>query len=654
MKGGHPIKLSDFPAGATGKVHSIAAGEELRSRLLAMGIYPGREIRRAEHSSLGGPIVAEVAGSTVALGHGMAEKILISGKTVRILLAGNPNVGKSVVFSRLTGLEVASSNYPGTTVEFTEGQARLAGRRVTIVDVPGAYSMAPTCQAEDVACRLLADSEFELVIQVVDATNLERNLYFALQVMEMRKPVIILLNKWDSAKLKGIHIDTELLSRKLGAPVVPFVAVSGEGIRELEKHVSEAIEGNLPACPMPPKSEDDKWRLIGELSRQAQKIEHKHPSILERLAELSIRHSTGIPIALLTMAACFFAVRSIGEGLINHALDPLYHHAYEPLILKLAALVPPEGVAHKLLFGTAMESFGILTTGIYISAVAVLGYIISFYLVLGFLEDLGYLPRMAVLLDSALHKIGLHGYGSIPILLGMGCKVPGILAVRVLETRRERIIAATLVMLLAPCMPQSAMMMTLLAPYGLFYTAAAFGSIALCGILAGYALNKLMKGETPELFVEIPPYGLPDARVMFTKLKLRVKSYLYEAVPMIMLGVLAVNLLERLGALDLLARIFEKPVIFLFGLPPESVSVMVLGFLRKDISISLLIPFHLPPWQIVTASVFLSLYMPCMAAGLVMLKELGWRDWLKVAALNLLAACAAGFALNLAGRMFGL
>lgn len=294
-----------------------------------------------------------------------------------------------------------------------------------------------------------------------------------------------------------------------------------------------------------------------------------------------------------------------------------------------------------------MHSFGALTTGVYVPFVIVLPYIFSFYLVLGFLEDMGYLPRLAVLLDRAMHRLGLHGYGTIPLILGMGCKVPAMLATRMLETRRERILAMSLTLFIAPCLPQSAMIFSLLGRYGLRYVASVFFTVAGVGILSGIILNRVMKGETPELFVEIPPYQMPSIRTLMAKTWMRMRGFILEAVPMIMLGILVVNVLDLAGFMTAVSAVFEPVVKTLLGLPGETVTVMALGFLRKDVSILLLSPFHLAPGQLAVACVFLVLYMPCLATFTVMVKEFGIKDTVRVTMLGFFIAFATAAVLNL-------
>ena len=650
MKPSPSLTLLALRENETGYITEVSGGTEFQGKLKAMGLYTGRHIVKRSPEKAGGPVVVEVMGTRVALGRGMAAKVSVKVKSRRVLLAGNPNVGKSVVFSRLTGLEVISSNYPGTTIEYMAGHTVLAGERFSVIDVPGAYSHAATNKAEEVARELLAQPDKALILNVVDATNLERNLFYTLELASLCSPMVILLNKWDIAKRRGVDIDPEELGRHLGVRVVPFVATTGEGLSGLKTAVEDFNAGRLPPPVCHPSDPDEKWALIGRISAECQKITHKHATFLEKLEDITSKPTTGLPFAAAVMLAVFWLIRSVGEGLLNYLLDPLFHAAWMPLVTAALSGLQEGGFLKTLLLGATpvpMESFGLLTTGLYIPFVTVLPYIVSFYAVLSLLEDIGYLPRLAVMLDSSMHKVGLHGYGTIPLMLGLGCKVPAILATRVLETPRERAIATALALGIAPCMPQTAMIMSLLAPFDIKYTLAAFGAIAAAGIASSLVLSRMLKGETPELFLEIPPYQAPCCPLLAKKLYFRVKDFLLEAVPMIIVGVLLVALLDYSGLLAGISAFFKPAVTGLLGLPAETVSVMTLGFLRKDVSIAMLAPFNLAPGSIVVASVFLSLYLPCMASFMVALRELGARSAAAVFAMNFAAALLFAAALNL-------
>ncbi len=643
------LSLSEMKDGESGRVDSILGGPGLQARLERLGIRPGLTINKV--SDLG-PVVISSANGQVAVGKGMSRHIRIRLDDFRVLLFGNPNVGKSVVFSRLTGLGTVSSNYAGTTVEFSRGPLWAEGKRMELVDVPGAYTLEATCVAEQVASDFCSREKAELIINVVDATNLERNLYLTLQLLEKGIPLVVALNKWDLARHKGIRIDLAELSRRLGVPVVPVVAVTGEGLRELLAAAASAGRGALAAPRFGPINHQERWHIIGHISQEVQTISHKHPSMLEKLEDASVKPFSGVLIALGVMAASFWAVRLLGEGLVNHLLDPFFNGWYGPAVRRLVDMLPWQTVRELLAGGSPefMQSFGALTTGLYIPLALVLPYIAAFYLVLGLLEDVGYLPRLAVLLDRTMHRLGLHGYAALPLVLSCGCKVPGVLALRVLESRREKVLALTLLLMAAPCLPQSAMMVSLLSGFGAGYVVAAFAILILVAVANSLFLNLILKGQSPEIVMEIPSYQVPHLFTLLRKTWLRIKSFLLEATPLIVLGVLAMNILEMMGVIGLLGRLARPLVTGVLGLPPEAVSVILFGFLRKDISIALLAPLNLTAWQAVTASVFLVLYLPCLATFFVALREMGWRGLWRVLALTLGWAVAAGFLLSLAGR----
>jgi ferrous iron transport protein B len=439
----------------------------------------------------------------------------------KILLIGNPNVGKSVIFSRLTGVNVIASNYPGTTVEFTRGRMKLDGEEVEIIDVPGTYDLDPTSPAEQVAVRMA--NEGDLIIDVVDATNLERNLNLTLQLLQDGKPVVVVLNLWDETRHIGISIDAEKLQEILGVPVVPTCAITGEGIKELVSAIPHARANSFHYDP------EKRWEKVGEIVGQVQKITHRHHTFLERLEDLSIKPATGLPLAVITLFVIFQIIRFIGEGLIGFLFEPIFEKLWAPLLMQASRLLGP-GFLHDVLIGRLVEgridfveSLGLLTTGLFVPIAMVLPYVFSFYLVLSFLEDSGYLPRLAVLVDNVMHRFGLHGLAVIPMMLGLGCNVPGAMATRVLETRRERFIAATLMAIAVPCMAQMAMVAGLIGRHGAKGFGLVFGSLFLVWVVLGILLNRFSKGESPEIFVEIPAYRMPYWSALLKKLWMRIR-----------------------------------------------------------------------------------------------------------------------------------
>lgn len=568
-------------------------------------------------------------------------------KLEKILLMGNPNVGKSAVFSRLTGAKVIISNYPGTTVEFTQGKMKLGDENVMIIDVPGTYTLEPTCKAEDVACRML--QEDGLVINVIDATNLERNLHLSLQLLEKGIPVIVALNMWDDTKHKGIYIDVKKLEECLGVPVISTCGLTGEGIKELIDRLPEARTINLPAS-----TDSQKWEKIGRIIEEVQKLTHRHHTLLETLEDLSIKPLTGLPIAMGVIYCAFWIVRFIGEGLIGYIFEPLFGKLCLPLLMKLSTVLGEGSFLQHILIGNLIDgkvnfgqSFGVLTTGLYVPIAMVLPYIFSFYLILGLLEDLGYLPRLAVLADNLMHHLGLHGYAIIPFILGLGCNVPGALAIRVLEERREKFIAATLMAIAIPCMAQIAMIVGLVGQRGGKYVAIVFLTLFVLLILKGLILNRVLKGASPEILVEIPPYRIPQAMAVIKKLWMRLSGFLKEALPFVLLGILLVNILYALKIIDFFAYIFAPILTNLWGLPQEAIGALIVGFLRKDVAVGMLGPLNLTTKQLVIGSTILAVYFPCIATFAVLIRELGIKDMLKVTLIMVVVALLVGTMLNL-------
>ena len=633
--------LYQLKAGQTAQIKEIQADAKMTEKLAAMGLVRGQFITRQKGRS---PVLVNVSGTDVAIGRETAKKIIVTSRKNTFLLAGNPNVGKSLIFSRLTGIGVISSNFPGTTVGLNYGQTQFNGESYDIIDIPGLYRLEENWQMDGKKHKLFQELEYDFVVCVADASHLERNLYFLLELLSLKKPVVFLLNKFDEAKRKGILINVKQLSKLLGLPVIPVVATTGEGFAELAKQVSNLKSDLAPITP--PKTDEEKWQLIGKIIGKVQQVKHKHPSVWEHLQAWATAPLTGLPIALVVLILSFFLVRWTGEGIIN-LLDPLYENYYLPFIEHLLGPWRNNWLGLLLAGDGGNTYFGVLTDGLHIALIEVMPYVLAFYALFGFLGDLGYLPRLAILLDGFLHKIGLHGYGAIPIMLGFGCKVPAVMGARVLETRRERIIALALVLVLAPCISQTAMIISILSPYGLKYMLMVFGILVLNGIIAGTILNRLMKGETPELFMEIPSWQIPHLRVLGRKLWLRMKEYLVDALPLILCGVLFVDVMQMSGLTELITKFSRYPVEYILGLPADTTSLLILGFLRKDIAISLLNPFNLSAQALVIACVFMTMYLPCVATFFVMLRENGWKDTLRIVGLTLSLAFVTGFILKL-------
>jgi len=571
---------------------------------------------------------------------------------------GNPNVGKSVVFSRLTGAQVISSNYPGTTVDFSKGKMRLNNETVEIIDAPGTYSLEASNRAEQVASDIM--KEADVVICVIDATNLERNLYLCLELLEQNIPMIIALNLWDETKHLGIHIDEKKLEKLLEVPVVPTVALTGEGIRKLVGKINDASSPEK----IKPTSQEGRWIEIGQTIKQVEHVEHRHHTIRDTISDITIKPLTGLPIAIAIIFTAFWFVRLIGENLISYIFDPLFEQIYRPFITSFADTLG-EGFLYNFLisqtYGTIdfVESLGMITTGLYVPIAMVLPYIVAFYFILSLLEDTGYLPRLATLVDNIFHKLGMHGYGIVPVFLGLGCNVPGMLATRTLETRKQRFIAATLLSVSVPCVAQTSLIFAMfsdekiqgnLSYAPIIYILMVFTTLLCLYFIVGYILNRFIKGESPEIFLEIPSYRTPHLKTTLKKTWMRIKWFIKDAVPWMFLGVFLINILYTIGVIQFLADLFKPLMNTLFGLPGETSIVLISGFLRKDLAVGTLLSFPagtFSSFQLVIIATMLTMFFPCIATFAVMIKELGIKDMLRSVLIMITVATTVGIILRL-------
>ncbi len=399
-------------------------------------------------------------------------------------------------------------------------------------------------------------------------------------------------------------------------------------------------------------ADEQRWAEIGRIISQVQTITHRHHTFLEKIGDASIKPSTGSLIAMIVLLFTFQLIRLVGEGLIDYVFEPIFD-AYNPLVTTLSELLGP-GFVHDILIGTLIEgkidyvqSMGLLTTGLFVPFAMVLPYVFAFYLVLGFLEDCGYLPRLAVLMDSLMHKIGLHGLSIVSFLLGLGCNVPGVLSTRLLDTKRQVFIAATLMVISVPCMAQIAMIVGLVGKYGAKGLGVVLFTLFIVWVVLGYLLNKILKEKSPEIFMEIPPYRIPYWGALLKKLWMRLRFFIREAVPYVLLGVFIINILYVLGIIEFMGQISSPIVVGLLGLPAEAVAALLVGLLRKDVAMGMLLPLGLTMSQAIVASVVLAMYFPCIATFVVLTKELGIVDMAKSAAIMITSTLLVGGLLNI-------
>jgi ferrous iron transport protein B len=703
-------------------------------------------------------------------------------KTIRVALVGQPNVGKSVIFNAWTGLGAIVSNYPGTTVELLEGTVYLSyhdvysptwhpgiknwqtavekkpdthypaysgdekpyrrkrqfrrGRRfrrwprgdyfepeegikIDVVDLPGSYTIvSPTSEDEKVTLRYLQQDTPDVIVNIIDATNLPRNLLLTLALLEFDIPIIICLNQVDLAQRMGIDIDVGVLEGLLGVPVVPTVAIHGKNLKLLLRTAAKiavqkwdqkprrmifpnGIEAKLrklekalakmQLCPMnlpirivsqqlleeyaecaqciesrmdqeealnliqktreeiETEFEADVVLVLGErrldyanyITEHAQKGKGERVPLTEHISAVLTHRTWGLPLAVLILIGSLlfiFAIGAIFDATIADFWDTFINPTAEYLI---GTYIPWPIIQTILLYGLVYGLQGWLFIA--------LPYVATFYILLSIMEDTGYLARVAFLLDAFMHRVGLHGRAIIPMLTGMGCNVPAVLGNRILNTKRERLIAGFLVVLV-PCSAQLAVILGTVALYGSIIFAFIIYGIVL-GIIIGLGalLQHTLPGTSHGLVMEIPPLRVPRPTPIMKKTWLRFKEFVYIALPMIIIGSAILGVLLEFGYLNLIIIPMAPLVVGWLGLPPETAATLVYGILRKELTIELLVVLaggsigtFMTIRQMFVFALVTTIYIPCIATIAVLYREYGWKYTLLIAATTMAIAFTLG------------
>ena len=639
-----------------------------------------------------------------------------------VILVGSPNVGKSVIFTRLTGAYATVSNYPGTTVEMARGYATLDGTVVEVLDTPGIYSLATITDEEKVTRNLLIAGRPDAVVHVIDTRNLERMLSLTLQLIETGLPLVVDLNIVDEAEKAGLLVDAEALQKALGVPVVKTAGALGRGISELKAAIGSAIgrRDGHPAVPVvyDPSIEaalaalapmvddggsmsarslgllllhenpDDVGRgaaMHGVLPRQnagARAVRALHelraqcpspsstiaryrqaragelaalsfddstarqPRAREALSRFMIRPVTGVPFLLAVLyVVMYLFVGRFGAGFLVDLLEgAVFGRWVTPFLTAFVHRILPWPVVSDLFVG----EYGILTLGLRYAVAIILPIVTTFFLAFALLEDSGFLPRLALLVDGVFKRIGLNGRAVIPMVLGLGCDTMATIVTRTLETRRERLIATLLLALAIPCSAQLGLILALLSVYPL---ALAVWALCIAGVFLGVgALSAwLLPGEKPSFFIELPPLRLPRASNVLAKTTSRMRWYLLEIIPVFLAVSVAAWLGKVTGFFPLLLRGL-KPLMGWIGLPPEAGTAFLFGFFRRDYGAAGLFDLAraglLSPRQLTVSAVTLTLFIPCVAQLAVMIKERGWKAAIGIVGFVFVFAFLVGFALN--------
>ncbi len=584
--------------------------------------------------------------------HGPASTEVREGAET-IVLVGNPNVGKSVVFNALTGTYVDVSNFPGTTVTLTRG--RLGEN--DLVDTPGVYGVSSFNDEETVARDIILSGD--IIVNVVDAVHLERDLFLTLQLVDMGKRMVVALNMADEARREGVGIDRDLLEDLLGVPVIETVAVEGLGFDELRAAIPRARGGHAGvelaadldemACCVGTRAEallvlEGDAAVSERLGREPGTrrdeiyIARRHrvddvcghiitetltgASFSARLSHAMMHPLTGIPMLIALLAAIYVVFGQwVAGNVVDFLRGTVFEHHFTPWLQGLTAHVFARGSwPFELLVG----QFGVLTMTPATLFGVILPLVIGFYLLLSILEDTGYLPRIAALADRSLTSMGLNGRAVIPLILGLGCVTMATLTTRILGSKRERFIATALMAVAVPCSAQLGIIAALMATAKPIYTAAYFTILLAVFVALGTALNKLVPGKSTDLLIDLPSLRLPRIDNLVRKTSAKVWGFMREVTTFFVGGTLVLGLLKVLGGLTLIERAARPLVTGWLGLPQETATAFVMAIIRRDFGAAGFFTMKLSDPQLLVAMVTITLFVPCLASTLVVLKERGW------------------------------
>ncbi|WFD08806.1 ferrous iron transport protein B [Tepidibacter hydrothermalis] len=579
---------------------------------------------------------------------------------IKLVLAGNPNVGKSVFFNYLTGIYVDVSNFPGTTVDISSGRFE----NYVVMDTPGVYGISSFNDEERVARDVILYAD--IILNVVDALHLERDLFLTQQLIDTGKPVIVALNMMDDIKRNGIEIDIDKLSKELGVKVIPTSAIKGQGLEDVKNSLNEARVGNRidivkdKTIEIQEIADFDSERLLileedenllkrhdvsnspklrEEIYKQRRtRIDYIINSIIKetnegasfrtKLGRWMVEPLTGIPILLLTLYIIYQAVGVfVAQTVVGVTEEVIMGQYYYNIIMNtVGKFVSDTSFIGHLLIG----EFGVLTMApIYLFGL-LLPLVVGFYFFLSLLEDTGYLPRIATLVDRMLNFIGLNGRAIIPIILGFGCVTMATVTTRILGSKRERFIATMLLGLAIPCSAQLGVIAGLIASLGAKYTFIYIITIVLVFGIVGVLLNKFMKGESTDLLIDLPPLRMPKMSNIMKKTYLKSKMFIIEAGPLFVLGAVIITVLQDTGALDATINLCAPITQGFLKLDPRVTQTFIMGIIRRDFGAAGLTDLAsqgvLNAPQLLVSLVVITLFVPCIAAIMVIFKERSWQE----------------------------
>ncbi|MBI5971463.1 MAG: ferrous iron transport protein B [Deltaproteobacteria bacterium] len=639
-----------------------------------------------------------------------------------IALVGNPNVGKSVVFGALTGRYATVSNYPGTTVEVSRGSLRAGGDTLGVIDTPGVNSLVPMSEDERVTRDILLNDDIFCAVQVMDAKNLRRSLLITLQLIEMGLPLTLALNMYDEAGERGIKIDAAWLSDAIGVECVPTIATQGwnldklkdslirprisqyqiryhaaieDGIGEIIKLLPQArifarslavmalcgdttirawFSSRLDAAALKKTGEIilsvqskfgeplgyliNKWRLKAVdalLQKSVSKEGNSKGRAASFIGSVTMHPVWGWPILLAVLYLMYEFVGVLGAGVSVDILQNIVFGKYlNPWATRVVELIFPSGLIHDLIVG----QYGIVTMALTYAIAIILPVVGFFFIFFSFLEDSGYLPRLAVMVDRIFKLMGLNGKAVLPMVLGLGCDTMATMTTRILETKKERMIVTLLLALGVPCSAQLGVILGMLGSLSLSATVVWATVVVAVMFIVGFLASKVVQGEASDFILEIPPIRMPQLSNIVLKTLVRVQWYLKEAVPLFILGTLTLFALDKTHALYYLEAVTAPLIKGFLGLPIEATQAFIVGFLRRDYGAAGLLALQqqgkLDHAQTVVSLVTITLFVPCVANLFMMIKERGLKSALWMTAFIFPFAVFVGGVVNFILRALNL
>jgi ferrous iron transport protein B len=577
--------------------------------------------------------------------------LTLRARPLRLVLVGNANVGKSVIFGRLTGRYVTVANYPGTTVGITQGRAFVGAEVCDLIDTPGVNALEGVLsEDEQITRRILTEDGADLVVQIADARNLRRALMLTWQIARTGRPMILVLNMADEARAHGLEIDTAGLARELGIPVVETVAVEGRGLDDLRHALTRAA---IASVPQEPGRDHAAWahEMALRFRRRGRRSVGRFQEWLGRAVREPL---TGIPILALALYATYLFVGVFGaQTLVAVVEDGLFGRVINPAAVSLASHLPVDW-ARDFLVG----QYGLVTMGLTYAIAIVLPVVATFFLIFGFFEDSGYIPRLAIFSDRIFRAMGLNGKAVLPMVLGLGCDTMATMTTRILGTPKERLIAIVLLALGVPCSAQLATIMGILGGISLAALTTLFGVVLLQMVAVGFLAARVLPGDRSDFILELPPIRFPRPGNLLKKTLYRIRWYLGEAVPLFLIGTALLFVLDRVGGLVWIADVSRPVVTGWLGLPPRLAEVFVMGFLRRDYGAAGLFDLaqqgRLTGVQAVVALTVMTLFVPCVANLLMIVREKGLRIALAIFVFVTVVAVSTGAALNYGLALLGI